>query len=369
MTPSKAAKKSLYGGKAESGLAAYAYANARIRGMRSYLLKRGELDGLIALGDSTKVVHALSNTGYAPDIEVSTLQGRSPAHVDKGLSQNMVRAYRKVLGFMSPAGLGVLETLLGRWDVFNIKTILRGKNMHLMPEDIEMGLVPVASLAPADLEELSRVADVRAVVDTLATWRVPYARVLGRVYPEFAKTENLAVLELALDRYYFEWASERLEGRTKDLRKARQVLGVQTDTTNLLTVFRAQKADVEPDVLEAYFMPGGIYVSKSLFTELAAKSDIDQVLDGLRRTPYGPPLEAAAQSYLEDNAISVLERALEDHMMRKAVAMGIGDPFGVGIAISYLWGKANEVTNLRVVVKGVASGLPEERIRRELIVV
>jgi len=270
---------------------------------------------------------------------------------------------------MSPTGLAILETLLGRWDVFNVKTILRGKHMHLMPEDIEMGLVPVASLAPADLEELTRVADVRAVVDTLATWRVPYARVLGRVYPEYSKTEDLSVLELALDRYYFEWAAERLKGNSKDLKKARQVLGVQTDTTNLLTVFRAQKADVSADKLETYFMPGGLYVNRSLFADLAAKSDIDQVLDGLRRTPYGPPLEGAAQNYLEDNAISVLERALEDHTMRKAIAMGIGDPFGVGIAISYLWGKANEVTNLRVVVKGVASGLPEDRIRKELIVV
>jgi len=369
MTPSKAETKSLYGGKPESGLSAYAYANARIRGMRSHLMKRGELDALIELGDSTKVVSALLNSAYAPEIEESTLQGRSTANVDQGLNQSMVRAYRKVLGFISPSGLGILETLLGRWDVFNVKTILRGKNMHLMPEDIEMGLVPVASLAPADLEELSRVADVRAVVDTLATWRVPYAKVLGRAYPEFARTENLAVLELAMDRYYFGWAGERLDGRTKDLRKARQVLGVQTDTTNLLTVFRAQKADMDPGVLESYFMPGGMYVNKSLFTELAGKSDLDQVLDGLRRTQYGPPLEAVAQSYLEENAISVFERALEDHMMRKAVAMGIGDPFGVGIAISYLWAKANEVTNLRVVVKGVASGLPEERIRRELIVV
>lgn len=369
MTPGKTAKKPPRGGKAESGLSAYAYANARIRGMRSHLFTQSQIDALIALEDLTKIVHALSNTLYGPDIDAAVLQGRTPANVDEGLSQNMVRTYRKVLGFISPSGLDVLETLLGRWDMFNIKTILRGKNMHLMPEDIEMGLVPVASLAPADLDELSRAGDVRGVIDTLVTWRVPYARVLAKVYPEFAATENLTVMELALDRFYFEWASERLAGRSKDLAKARQVLGIQTDTTNLLTVFRAQKADVEPDVVEAYFLPGGAYVTKSMFKELVARSDVDEVMTGLKRTPYGAPLEAAAESYLEEGGISVLERALEDHMMRKAVAMGRADPFSVGIAISFLWAKANEVTNLRVIVKGVASGLPDERIRKELIVV
>jgi V/A-type H+/Na+-transporting ATPase subunit C len=369
MSPSRTVREGLYVGRIESGLSAYAYANARIRGMRSHLMTREDMNALIALGDSTRLLHALSGTEYGPDIESSTLHGRGTSYVDKGLSRNMVRAYRKVLGFISPSGLAILETLLGRWDVFNMKTILRGKHMHLMPEDIETGLVPVASLAPADLEELCRCADIRVLVDTLATWRVPYARVLGRVYPEFVKSGDLAVLELALDRYYFEWAHERLAGRNRDLRKARQVLGVQTDTTNLLTVFRAQKADVDPAVVDTYFMPGGMFIKKALFDELVGKSDIDQVLNALHRTPYGPPLESAAQAYLEDNAISVLERGLEDHMMRKAIAMGVGDPFGIGIAISYLWAKANEVTNLRVIVKCVASGLPEGRIRRELIFV
>jgi len=37
--------------------------------------------------------------------------------------------------------------------------------------------------------------------------------------------------------------------------------------------------------------------------------------------------------------------------------------------VSYLWTKANEVTNLRIVVKGVSVGMPEERMREELIVV
>jgi V/A-type H+-transporting ATPase subunit C len=99
------------------------------------------------------------------------------------------------------------------------------------------------------------------------------------------------------------------------------------------------------------------------------QSDIDQVLDRLRSTPYGRVLDDAILVYLEENNISALERALEEVLLRKAVALGSADPFGVGIAISYLWGKQNEITNLRIIVKGVSAGLPPERMKKELILV
>ena len=98
-------------------------------------------------------------------------------------------------------------------------------------------------------------------------------------------------------------------------------------------------------------------------------SDIDEVLDALKDTPYGKPLDEAAAAYLEVGSISVFERALEDYVMRKALAARLTDPLGVGVAISYLWAKQNEVTNLRIIVKGKTVQMPADRMRKELILV
>jgi len=56
-------------------------------------------------------------------------------------------------------------------------------------------------------------------------------------------------------------------------------------------------------------------------------------------------------------------------VMRQALRAGVKDPHGVGVAIAYLYGKQNEVTNLRIVVKGIAVGMPADRVREELILV
>lgn len=354
---------------AGAGVTGYAYANARIRGMRSYLLDRAQIDGLLSCDDLSQIITRLESTPYGPDVDAAVLQGRTPANVDEGLKANMVRAYRKVLSFIADEPYVILTSLLGQWDVFNMKTVLRGKHMHLGSDEIAEGLVAAGQLSESDLEELAKLPDVKSVIDTLVTWGIPYARTLSRAYPRYRESGDLSDMELALDRYYFDWAHEQLSGRTTNMKAGRQVLGVQADVTNLLTVFRALKADMSNVDTSEFFLKGGLYVNKRTFDELVQLSDIDQVLDRLKATLYGRTLDDAMMAYLEENNISALERALEEVMLRKAVALGAMDPFGVGIAISYLWAKQNEVTNLRIVVKGVSAGLPTERMKKELILV
>ncbi len=347
----------------------YGYANARIRGMRSRLLKREYLDGLIASPDITHLIQDLSETGYGPDLEEQIIHGRNAATVDEALKNNMVRTFRKVQGFLNAEASYLLVTLLGRWDVFNLKTILRGKQMHLSAEEVNEGLMATGQLSFVDLEALAMLDDIKAVVDTAATWGLPYASALRSGYGEFLKSGELADMELALDRQYAEWALRRLGRRGRNAAMARRILGIQVDISNLVTVFRFQKADIRDIDAGQFFLRGGLAVKLDLYMALAGMSDIDEVLDGLRGTPYGKTLDDAAIRYLEANSISEFERVLEDYLMRKALGLGVGDPLGVGVVVGYLWAKQNEITNLRIIVKGKAVGMPDNRVRGELILV
>lgn len=347
----------------------YGYSNARIRGMRSRLLDKAFLDGLIATPDVQRLIQELSETEYGPDLEDSLIHGRDAAAIDEALKNNMVRTFRKVLGFLNEEAQYLVTTLLGRWDVFNIKTILRGKHMHLTAEEIAEGLLPAGQLSLIDLEALAMQDDVRAVVDTAVTWGLPYGMALREGYTEFLKSGELADIELAVDRYYTRWASQRLMRRGTNSRLAKRILAIQVDIANLVMVFRLQKADLETVNVAGFFLAGGADIKPELYLELAKMSDIDEVLDRLRGTPYGKALDDAAMKYLEENSIAVFERALEDYLMRKALMLGTGDPLGVGVCIAYLWGKQNEITNLRIIVKGKAVGMPVERVRGELILV
>ncbi len=363
MSATATSRKEAIGGKD------YGYANARIRGMRARLLDRAFLDGLMAAHDLGGLIQALADTEYGPDLEDTLIKGRDAAAVDEALKNNMVRIYRKVLSFLNEEAAYILTTLLGRWDVFNIKTILRGKQMQLPAAEIAEGLLPAGFLSQVDLDALSMVEDVRAVIDTAVTWSLPYASAMREGYMAYMRSGELADLELAMDRYYSDWADHRLGRRGGNMQMARRLLRMQVDISNLVTIFRLQKADVESMDVDMYFLEGGNAIGGDLFSQLAHMSDIDEVLDRLRGTPYGKTLDEASVHFLEANSIAIFERALEDYLVRKALTMGTGDPLGAGITIAYLWAKQNEITNLRIIVKGKAVGMPEDRMRGELILV
>lgn len=347
----------------------YGYANARIRGMRSRLLDRAFLDALIEEPNVSRLVQDLTETEYGPDLEESLIHGLDAANVDTALRNNMVRTFQKIMGFLNEEAAYLVTTLLGRWDVFNIKTILRAKHMHLTHEELKDGLLPAGQLTPVDLEALSAAEDVRTVVDIAATWRLPMATALRDGYAEFMRSGELASLELALDRYYTGWAQARLTKRGPNVRMARKVLATQVDVSNLVMVLRLQSADVENIDVGQFFLEGGEHITPELYTSLSLMSDVDEVLDRLRGTAYGRALDEVSMTYLEQNSISVFERALEDLFTRRTLGVAKGDPLGIGVAISYLWAKQNEITNLRIIVKGKSVGMPVDRVRKELILV
>lgn len=347
----------------------YGYSNARVRGMRSRLLKQAFMDGLMGAKDLGGIIQSLMETEYGPDLEEQLLHGRTTGQIDLALKDNMVRTFRKVLTLANDESMEILLALLGRWDLFNIKTVVRGRHMSLASDEIIESMIAVGQLTQIDLDELARQQTVKSVVDTLSTWKLPFAVPLRAAMPEYIETGNLAVLELALDKYYTEWAAARLKGRGVNQKLARRFLGTQIDTIDLLTCFRLLSADLGDQDALRFFLPGGTFVTEQLFRDLASMSDVDEVYDRLKRTPYGRPVEDVAIKYIESGSISVFERALEDYLMRRAFAAGQGDPLGVGVIISYLWMKANEVTNLRIIVKGISVGMPLERMREELIVV
>ena len=63
----------------------------------------------------------------------------------------------KVLSFLHPSARTLLSTLLGRWDVFNIKTILRGAHNHVPLDEMKASFFPAGYLSEEELEALAQV--------------------------------------------------------------------------------------------------------------------------------------------------------------------------------------------------------------------
>lgn len=348
----------------------YGYCNARVRGMWSHLVGVDQLELLVLAPDIDSQIRVLSGTPYKAELEDALLQGHTPASIDVALRANLDHSTSKVLRLLPKDGLAMVRALLSRWDVFDIKTVIRGVHAHSSPADIMASMFPAATLSEAELGELSRANDVAGVVDTLATWQMAYAKPLDEAMSQYRERKETAPLELALDCWNFTQVKQQLKrGRGRDRVIVRRIFGVMVDIENLRTMLRLAGADLSAEATAGYWLPGGSALDLETFQRGGAAVDVDAALNAIGKTPYSKVLDEAAMNYARSGRLSSLERSLEDLVTREIIGLKSVDPLSIGIVVAFLWAKQNEVTNIRIAVTGRAVGLPEDRLRRELILV
>ena len=153
-------------------------------------------------------------------------------------------------------------------------------------EEILDCLVPAGELDEATLTELVRQPDPKAVIDLLATWRIPYATPLTTAFPEFAKSGDLGMLECALDRYYYEDALLAVKARSPNNAMIRDILSLEIDVVNVKTALRMIRDQVEPEEAKKFLLDGGLEFDAKKLDHLLSFPSIEEALAFLANTRY-----------------------------------------------------------------------------------
>ncbi|MFA6226529.1 MAG: ATP synthase A1 subunit C [Methanoregula sp.] len=347
----------------------WGYINARMRGMKSRLLDKRALDNLVMQPDIESLIAELENTPYKTDIIEAKVQYSGVLCVEYALRKNFTRTFRKILKFIREEEAERYITIfLHRWDVQNIKTILRGKNIHITNEEILDCLVPAGELDEATLIELVRQPDVRAVIDMLATWQIVYAKPLTEEYPAFAKRGDLALLECTLDEYYYANALDQVKSPSYNNGLIRNIISLEIDVVNLRTILRMIRDHIDPVEAKKFLISGGKEFNQRQLDHLLSLHSIEEVVEELKTTPYRfladvPPPAMRIQK------ISVIEKQLEKFLVQKGVGAFLGDPLSVASVIEYFWAKYNEITNIRIISRCKTADFSLEQLKEELIYV
>ncbi|MDR7561693.1 MAG: V-type ATPase subunit [Armatimonadota bacterium] len=337
----------------------FPYINARVRAMHSRLLDSAHLEELLAIPTLEEFVTALAQTPYGPHLQEALTRYAGLRAVDEALARNFHQATTRILSFADGRARELIEVVLMRWDVANLRAILRGKHAGRPAEAIIGALLPAGALSEVALRELAAAADVPGVVGALSAQEHPLAPALAEGLADYRERGDLLVLELRLDRFYAAYGLRRAAGRGHSAAVLRRVLQAEIDATNVKTALKLQQASLGPDERARFYIPGGRLVDERLFLALSDPATADQGLAGLRLQGFpvrGPVGDLAA-----------FERDLDLALLRVQAGLYRGDPLEIDIVIGYLAQKYNEVVNLRLIARGKALGIPRERVRQEMV--
>lgn len=342
--------------------------------MEGRLLNRGQYESLLDCTTFDGLVGILKTSPYAHPLE-QALTGYDPTHpaetvvrIDEVLRRNLTQNLTALRRFFSNRSRGLINELFLRWDVYSLKTVLRGKQATAPVEEILATALPVGELDDIAVGELARAPTMQAMAHLLETWRHPLARPVRTGLNLLGETDSLEPLEHELDRFTVVHTSRLAADGDDNDRAVRDYLLFLVDKTNLLTGLRylAERTALSPFEAGRHFLKARGRFTRTHYEAIVDARDMRDGLARLAGTPYG----WLADAFSDGEAISLplVERKLDLVSLRKAVGLSRPDPLGIGSAILYIEQKTNEIRNIRMILRGKALGMQNEQIEEWLII-
>lgn len=348
------------------------YGNARLRAMKSRLFDRLEYHRLAAVPTIDTLLAALASGPYRLDVEAALPRYRGIRRLDEVLRLNLARTLQAVRRFYEEPVRTSIDLLLGRWDLHNVRTILRGRARVAAIEEILPLLVPAGRLDDPALRELAGQPGVRATLDLMGTWSMPsrrMARAVLAVWSSYERTGNPVVLENALNRAYAAHLDQALTGEPPELAR---VLRSELDQINLLAALRLREAvahgeqDREP--ISDRYLEGG-RLPRHALVAVSQESERERVYEILEGNNLPHRWQEPLRAWIDHDDLLELSNGLDRASFDATVALfATGDPLGMAVPIAFVRAKEEEVRNLHRIGRGLMTGSRPEEIEDLLVV-
>ncbi len=336
-------------------VAEYAYVFARIRARISDMLDDRFLK---ELADARKddFLALMLESPYKTVFEgLNRVDARA---IEKALKQELIDQYLMVIRSTNPPTKDFLIELFRRFEVMNVKAIIRAKLARVTEE---LPLFPVESFFGRRMSVLIDADSLDSVIKRLDS---PYRRIL-----ESLNTRRLLDIETALDRELFDsiWnRMQHLHGREKEV--ALRVIGTEVDITNLMILLRCKVEEVSESETERYFMPYSYAFDFDIVRYVLSADSISSAIQLLPDSPYKAVLNEALPQYEKEKSLVPFELALARYRVRMIKKLLSSYTIDIAAILGYLYLKEVEVNNISTIAVCKENELPAEDTKKLLMV-
>ncbi len=330
----------------------YAYIVARVRAMKSKLIPVEMYPKFLNM-EISEITRFIEESEYKKDVDELAKRYKGTELIEHALNQNLALTYRKLIEVSQNEAKFLITEYLRTWDIWNIKTILRGKFSGASEEEILESVVSAGQLRYRDLTELVKIGTIEGIIAALS--KTPY-------YPALAGYKgNLAEMENALDKMYY---SRRIDSAKETGNKLfLKFLRTEIDLKNLKIIFRMKHAGMGHEDVMKMLISGGMELKEADLGRLASMP-MPEFVRAIEEYSYW-----AAISDISGELTSLIniENRLDKYGLAYASRISYYYPLSILPVLDYILSKRIEVDNLRIIVRGKATSLPEDIIKTHLV--
>jgi V/A-type H+-transporting ATPase subunit C len=324
--------------------------------MKSKLIPKETYPKLLNM-ELPEIIRFIEETEYKKDVDELARKFSGMDLVEHALNQNLGATYRKLIDISQGDVRYQITEYMRRWDVWNIKTLLRGKYYGASQEEILDYVVSAGQLRYRDLTNLARLESIPEVVSALEG--TPYSDVVK----DYTGEEPLTHIEDELDKMYYTRLVDSM-GQSQGEKLFLKFIRTEIDIKNLKTLFRLMRSETEREEIQRVLIPGGREISDADLNRLSGMS-FSEFIRSLEGYSYWNVISDVVSEDM--SSLLDVEQKLDAHLIDYAKRISHYYPLSILPVLDYVLNKKIEVDNLRVITRGKESKLSEDIIKAHLV--
>lgn len=343
----------------------YAYACSRVKAKKRFLLSRDAYSRMLVM-DIYEIGRFLGETQYKDEMTKFGSRHSGADLVEVAVTRNLADTYSDILAFTTGHLRDMVGNYLRRWDMFNVKTVLRGKLTAVDDEEIIDTLVPAGAFSESYLKSLVAMGSVQEIMDALV--QEPSLRITPELVREVVDSKRIATLEDHLDRSLYYDLLRAVSGMSRADKFLLDFVRREVDVTNLKVLLKLKTEKIPEDRIAKYLIPGGMEYNIENLRAMAQAEGLVPVVEELEKSSMYEDIKPALDRFKEDGKLSGITIALDNALTYTSEKFAHFYPLSVLPIVNYMIRKKVEVDNIRIISRGKQSGLSTKVIEELLVI-
>ncbi|MFH1817950.1 MAG: V-type ATPase subunit [Pseudomonadota bacterium] len=336
-----------------------AYLDTRVSLFAGRLWPDDALTALIDTPDGTVaerlIGHGLPQLATGYDRTGGT---QDPRSLEQRIIAQILDETRILVRPQSGAARAFLTFWTARFEMSNVKTLLRSKMTNERPAAVLARLIPMGTFGRLDNQDLAHAEDIGELLRRLEAG--PYAGIVRRARRAFEQSHDPFSLDAALDRGYYEGLVQHAQPLEEAVGAPfRSLMANLIDRINLVWLLRYRFNYGLPPAEVYYLLVASHYnLSGARLRDLAAQDSLEVVLAAL---PAAWQARLAGATDVPD-VFARMEHVAAEQALRVLRSRAPG----IARAFAYLILRERDLRAVRAVLRGRHLGLPDDDIRLAL---
>jgi len=339
------------------GGANYAYTAARVRAKRAKLLPKETYPRMLNMS-VTEITRLLQESEYKREIDELGARYAGIDLLEIALNANLANTYRMMIKISQAGARAIVISYLRRYDVENVKTVLRARISGAPASAVDEALIPAGQI-PVELFRRMSMGTLEEAVALLEG--TPYHEAVAEI-----GSKPLHIVEDRLHRNYY--ADLIRAGQNTDVPTAlfNRLMRMEIDIQNIDSLLRLKRDGADPGAILEHMIPGGYEITRAELARLSALT-WSEMLSAFEKFSYWESIHERVGALKEGDTLRDVETALYKRIAQQAFKFSSAYPLSVLPIMGYIFSKRIEVDNIRTIARGKTSQLSDETIQKHLV--